>query len=125
MNPTPEQFARLPKWAQEHIADFERTNSVLRKQVSEMLDSLTPSPFYTEDLHSAGMVKRFLPGIRRIIAEHAGVKAEIYLPSERDGQRLFGIEICYSGSQRSLSHFPVAIMPRGASSIQLVHKDNL
>lgn len=44
MNPTTEQIAKLPKWAQDHIARIERRRADAVRQLEEYCDTVTPSP---------------------------------------------------------------------------------
>lgn len=125
-NPTPEQIAKLPKWAQEHITSLTRERDSAVAVKNKMVDDQTPSPIYVNDWTSQPSVKRYVQCKHNsLVIEHAGVKAEILLAREDDSQRLFGIDICYSSNIRALSFQPVAVMPRGMGNIQLVHKDNL
>lgn len=126
MNPTPEQTAKLPKWAQEHIQSIERERDNAIAVKNKMVDDQTPTSIYVDDWMAHPRVKRYVQcKHNNLTIEHAGVKAEILLARSDDGQRLFGIEIVYSSNVRSLSFNPVALMPRGHGCIQLVHKDNL
>ncbi len=43
MEPTAEQIAKLPKWAQERIRGLERALSVSRLAMADMLDNQSPS----------------------------------------------------------------------------------
>lgn len=116
----------LPKWAQEHIRDLERARDVAVAVKNKMVDEQTPSPIYVDDWSTTPSVKRYVQcKHNNLVIEHAGVRADILLARKDDGQRLFGIDITYSGSIHSLSHFPVVLMPRSIGNIQLVHKDNL
>lgn len=54
MKPTPEQIAKLPKWAQEHIADIERHRFVSVRALNEYQNSQTESPFRYWDFICTG-----------------------------------------------------------------------
>jgi hypothetical protein len=124
--PTEAQIQKLPKWAQEHISTLEMNLRNASSTMLRMRDEQTVSPIYVDDWYSTPRIKRYIQSpAGRVTLQHAGVKVEIFLPSENDGQRLFGPEIQYEGIQKSLSWNPVAIMPRGIGTIQLVHKDNI
>jgi hypothetical protein len=126
MNPTPEQIAKLPKWAQEHIGDLVRNLDSATTTIKRISDEQTESSIYVDDWYSNPRIKHYIQSpLNRITLEHAGVRMDVYLPSEKDSQRLFGPEIQYQGIMPSLSFNPVAIMPRGINTIQLVHKDNI
>lgn len=47
MNPTPEQIAKLPKWAELWIADCERRCNEAETRLKEYLDNQTLSHVYT------------------------------------------------------------------------------
>ena len=49
-NPTPEQLARLPKWAQEHIRHITRTCRNLQDAINAAVDSQTPSPIWVDEM---------------------------------------------------------------------------
>jgi hypothetical protein len=126
MKPTPEQIAKLPKWAQEHIKDLSRELDAANATLARMADEQTPSPFYVDAWYSTPRVKRFIQSpTNHLTIEHAGVHLEIFLAPERDGQRLYGIELQYSAIDRTIGHSTVALMPRGIGTIQLVTKENM
>ncbi len=125
MTPDLKQIQKLPKWAQEYIADLVRERDSAQSMLKRMADDQTPSPIYIDDWYSVPSVKRFVQSpANRVTIEHAGVHCEIYLASEKDGQRLHGIEINYSDTDHRL-HCEVAVIPRGIGNIQLVSKENL
>lgn len=49
VNPTPEQIAKLPKWAQEYITQLERQRDAAVKVMRDSANGTTRSPFYFED----------------------------------------------------------------------------
>jgi hypothetical protein len=48
--PTPEQLARLPKWASSHIAHLTRTCTNLQNSIDAAVDSQTPSPIWVDEM---------------------------------------------------------------------------
>jgi hypothetical protein len=80
--PTPEQIAKLPKWAREHIENLERDALVATSRLDDMLDSQTPSPIYHEDMVSRGgefkFSKHFVQA-RDLTFTHAGVALAVRL----------------------------------------------
>lgn len=117
---TPEQLAKLPRWAQEHIKDVERERDSAQALNKRFEDTQTPSPFFVDDWTVSPTVKRYVQSpIDRLCVEYAGVHLEIFLARPDDGQRLHGIELSYSGGSA------IALMPRSISCIQLVNKANL
>lgn len=47
MTPTPEQLAKLPKWAQDHIRNLQQKLDVAVSRHSELCDNSKPGPFFT------------------------------------------------------------------------------
>lgn len=60
MKPTPEQISKLPRWAQEHIADIEQQRFVAIRALNEYQDSQTESPFRCRDFECTGEGKEQL-----------------------------------------------------------------
>jgi hypothetical protein len=52
--PTEEQIAKLPKWAQDHIANVERERFVSVRALNEAMDSQTKAAFYCDDYVCTG-----------------------------------------------------------------------
>jgi hypothetical protein len=126
MKPTPEQIAKLPKWAQEHIADLDRESISAKAVVVRMNDQQTPSPFFVDAWYSNPPVRQYVQSPSdHLTIEHAGVHLEIYLAPEKDGQRLHGIELQYTAIEPTIGHATVAVMPRSMNTLQLVTKENM
>ena len=131
MNPTPEQIAKLPKWAQEHIVDLARQRAAAVQALNEATNRVQPAPFYfTDTVHtgeaSGPSFKKFYVNTRRMSVEHAGIQLDVFLPEPDDGQRLYGIELTYrSIGGRGLTDRMVGIMPRSINSVQLAAKEFL
>lgn len=123
--PTKEQIERLPKWAQDHIQRLTRLKDRAEKALQDATDEQTESPFMVPNWETDTV--RFIQSRNRtMIVKHAGVKLEIFLARENDGQRLYGIELRYeTHGPSSLAYQSIGIFPRGISTIQLVHKDNM
>jgi hypothetical protein len=86
--PTPEQLAKLPKWAQAHIARIERTRDDAIEQLGRYIDDQTPSSVYYEAM---GSFDRKYIQSRRIVFQSEGVELTVMLPG--DSQR--GIELSW------------------------------
>jgi len=126
MKPTPEQIAKLPKWAQQYISDLDNELIVAKAMVAQMNDQQTPSPFFVDAWYSNPRVKQYVQSPSgHLTVEHAGVHLEIYLAPEKDGQRLHGIELQYTAGEPAIGHSTVAVMPRSMNTIQLVTKENM
>jgi hypothetical protein len=127
IEPTSEQLAKLPKWAQEHIASLSRESNMWKSAALRFSKEQTESPFYTSDwVTTSETIKRFIPApMGFIICEHAGVRAEIMAVRPDDGQRLFGVEVRFVESGTAISCGKIAVVPRSSGVIQFVSKENL
>ena len=128
MTPTIEQIAKLPKWAQDHLNDIQRQRDSAVNRLDTLADNQTPSPFYIEEMDCTNATggptaRRFYLQTSRIVCVHAGVRLDIYLPREKDSQRLNGIDLTYS-DVRTRSGY-VALIPRCSGNVQLLSKENI
>lgn len=57
MNPTTEQIAKLPKWAQEHIETISRERELAVRSLNQYCDESTPSPFSTFEYVCTGEIQ--------------------------------------------------------------------
>ncbi len=111
--PTPEQLAKLPKWAQEHI----RVSDMRLREAKEDLDALRQnkeSPFYYQPDISSGP-KVFVPAYS-IICEYKGVVVEI---SPRQSGN--GISLQWSAG----GHNEAAFIPRSWQQAEIISKENM
>jgi methyl coenzyme M reductase subunit D len=86
--PTPEQLAKLPKWAQEHITDLSRQRDAALNVLNEFQDSQTVSRFYYEDHVCTGeqagpSSKRRYIQTDRVIVDYKGEEFELTLARGR------------------------------------------
>lgn len=125
MNPTPEQIAKLPKWAQEHIESLSRELASQTSLSKRMVDDQTPSEFFVDEWYSTPSVKRYIQSpTKRITVNYSGITCGIFLASKDDGQREYGIEIQYHASDRAYGG-PAVLLPRGFNTISLVNPNNM
>ena len=116
-------IARLPKWAQEHIADLARQRQVAVDALNEHLDQQTVSPFYIDEPTCTGekqgpSIKRRYIQAHKIAVEFKGVQLEIHLrPEER------GIDLGWSDLNRGLND--VALVPVSFNRVQIVAKGEM
>ena len=121
--PTPEQLAKLPKWAQEHIADLERRVVLAERTLQEYNDSQTPSEFFYEDFNRMGgndstkSIRRYIQTYRMTV-ERDGVQVDVLLRQDDPG-----IEISFSSSNRLVSQ--VAMVAASFNKIIILPKDKL
>jgi hypothetical protein len=118
--PTPEQIAKLPKWAQERLADLERRTRVAETHLKETLDAQTPSEFYVEEYVSVGegsdkYVKRYVQTYKMTV-ERDGVKLGILLRQDEKG-----IEVQWNSTNRLMSE--VAMVPLSFNKVKIVAKE--
>ena len=107
---TDERFARLPKWAQEHIRTVEGEREAAVKALQQFTDDQTPGPFIFEEWVSDGQsagptTHRRYVHAHRMAVIHAGVEMEIVLhdPNE-SGRRGQGyIWISYAQHKRTVT----------------------
>jgi len=121
--PTPQQIAKLPKWAQDHIKDLSRQREVTIRTLNESLDKQTPSPFYYEDNLCTGeqsgpVRKRIYVQTHWLYVEWEGVQLQILL---REGQRQIDLKwYDQIGNCRD-----VAFIPSSYQSARLVARGNM
>lgn len=119
---TPEQLAKLPKWAQEHIADLTRQMDVAKRTLNEFTDSQTPSDFYVEEMlcltegnQNNKFVKRYIQS-HKVDVEHDGVRLTILLRQDEKG-----IDLQWYSADRHMSE--VAMVPLGFNKVKIVAKE--
>jgi hypothetical protein len=121
--PTPEQIAKLPKWAQEHIEDKERQRFVAQRRLDELVDSTTPSPFWHESNDCTGPnngvqhKKHFVQAHSRFCVEYAGVHLEIVLRDHRS------MELQWTNPERGCGE--LACVPESFQKVRLITRKNL
>lgn len=120
--PTPEQMAKLPKWAQERMADLDRRTRVAEVAVKEYFDVQTPSEFYVEEYVSTGegsdkYVKRYVQTYKMVV-ESGGVKLSILLRQDEKG-----IELQWNSTSRLMNE--VAMVPMAFNKVKIVAKEDM
>lgn len=92
-NITTEQFARLPKYAQQYIRSLERANEDLRKKIQRDDDSQTPSKVWYEEFVNTGKfetVRRYVQS-ERVVFVHAGVHLTVSCFRDNEIELQWGI----------------------------------
>lgn len=121
--PTPEQIAKLPKWAQEHIENCERERDEANRILSRVLADQKPTPFYTTELRGAEpssgdrFIRRYFDAGRHLTVEHEGVTLTITLPMGLQGRN--GIELSWERYDRLHSRQPVVLQPYSYQAMRL------
>jgi hypothetical protein len=126
MKPTPEQLAKLPKWALEYVKDLENQREQAIRTLNEFVDDQTPSPFYYEDNPCTGESSGPI-GKRRYIQAHnmevfwRGVHLTISAHSY--GNSGEGIHLQWEGGVRT-GH-DVAMIPSSYQRVRLVLPEDM
>lgn len=120
--PTPEQIAKLPKWAQEHVEDLERRTRNAEKALRDNLDTQTVSPFRVEDYVCIGdgggkHITRYVQ-THKMTVVHDGVHVDILLRLDDPG-----IEVSWSGEGRMIKE--IACIPTSFQKIKLVSREKM
>lgn len=126
MTPTPEQLAKLPKWAQEHIEIIERERFVAVRALNEFSDTQTQSPFYHEKFTCPGEEngpsnKRVYIDAHTIVAEYHGIHLEIQCATFSEEKK--GIQIQWSSTKRGTGN--IALVPESYQSARLLTKEDM
>jgi hypothetical protein len=123
MKPTPEQIAKLPKWAQDHIQNIERERFTAVRALNEYCDETTKSPFVIEDSVCTGestgpSTKRRYIQAPSMKVEYGGVELRISA-NDYNGRR--GIEL--SWSTLNYGHDDICMSPLCRNSVELITKE--
>lgn len=83
MKMTPQQIARLPKFAREEIETLQRQRDEAVRRLEEMTDNQKESPFYREELDTTEAPIAFrivyYQASNRMMVKHEGVLLQIIL----------------------------------------------
>ena len=120
--PTPEQLAKLPKWAQEHIEDITRQHKVAVGQLNQCLDTQTPSSFFIDEYVGIGAgspknIRKYVQ-THKISIQRDGVRLDVLLRIDEPG-----IEIAWIDDKRMCSE--VAMVPTSFQKMKLIPKDKM
>lgn len=121
MNPSPEQIAKLPKWAQDHIARIERQMHGAKDARDKYLDEQTPSQFYI-GYQSDDLKKRRYIQADSIVCEFAGIRLAIEAHNYGNTSKN-AIRLKWETPNRSLE--AIAMVPDSYQSVQLIAKENM
>ncbi len=126
MTPTPEQIAKLPKWAQEYIKDVSREREVSLRTLNAFQDEQTPSPFYVEENLCTGEASGPTTK-RRYIQAHS---VEVYfrgvhltVDANEFGNSGSGIRLQWSSKERGGGD--AAFIPTSYQSARIVSKEDM
>ena len=119
MKLTPEQIAKLPKFAREEIETHQRQRDEAVRRLNEMTDNQTVSPFFIDEFDCTSSPpesrKVYFQTHNRMKINHGGVLVEIYLRGQE-------IEIKWETPQR---HGDVCFRPTSYQSASLLTKENM
>jgi len=124
MKPTPEQIAKLPKWAQDYIVNLSRERESAINSLNAFCDSETQSPFYVEESVCTGEQsgptrKRHYIQAHAINVEWAGVHLRV--DANDYGNRRSEIGLSYGTG----THSDVALIPYSYCQATLKTKENM
>lgn len=124
---TPEQIAKLPRWAQEHIKDLERQREVAVRALDEYVDAQTESPFYTLDNECTG--ERQGPTFRKRYIQAHSIEVEwrgvvLSVDANDYGQVGGGIRLKWEAGGKHASK-DAAFIPSSYQSARIVSKEDM
>ena len=112
-DPTAEQIAKLPKWAQERIRELKRALDVSRLAMADMLDSQSPSLVWYEELVSDSTIGG--PSIRRVY-----IQTDRIMFGVDSSRRMLTISIDHDEPDLyKISADSMQIMPRSYNSVEI------
>jgi hypothetical protein len=126
--PSPAHIAKLPQWAQAHIATLAREREAAVETLRHWTDQQTPSPIYMDEHILTGETDRAQTTKRRYITgyqleiEHGNVHLRLLLRSQGDNGPP-RIEMQWSSITPKLGH--VGFIPTSFQSADLIASDNL
>ena len=124
--PTGEQIAKLPKWAQEYIADISRERYVAVRALNEYCDDSTPSPFSVEELLCVGNGAGPSSKLRYIQAHTIDVRwrgVRLSVSAHNYSNTGTGIRLRWRTDDRAERE--VAMIPESYQCVRLVAKEEL
>ena len=122
---TSEQLNKLPKWAQQHVADLQHELHSVRVLLKQHTDEQTPSPFYTEgfDSNMKEKVRRYIEApMDTVYIENAGIRLAVYVTRPDDSQRPHGIELSYDSADHAhKGNEKIALHPGSPNRVFLIN----
>ena len=113
-DPTAEQIAKLPKWAQERIRELKRALDVSRLAMADMLDSQSPSLVWYEELVSDSTIGG--PSIRRVYIQTDRIMFGI----DSSRNKILTVSIDHDEPDLyRISADSMQIMPRAYNSVEI------
>ncbi len=121
-SPTPDQLAKLPKWAQEHIVSLARQRKEAVDALNAYCDASTPSSFAIDEMECTGekagpSTKRRFVQTHKVTVTHLGVELQVNTHSDE------GIQLQWGGVGHTLEH--VAFVPSSFQSATLVPRSHM
>jgi len=119
--PTTEQIARLPKWAQYHIRDMAQQREAAVRALDKFEATQTPSQMYVEDFVSDGQTRGpstrrcYVQG-RRITIIHNGIELDVLMRDE-------ALDLSWSRANRMPGDVPM--IPHSHNQVWLVAPKDL
>ena len=119
-------IAKLPKWAQDHIADLQRQRDTAVKALRDWTDTQTEQPISVDEMEciQAGgpvCMTRYIEG-HRLTIKWMGIELSVLL--QTDGSMSDNsIDLKWTSEARHSGH--VAMIPTSFQSVSLIAKENL
>ena len=116
---TPEQFNKLPKWAQAHILDLDRRAATAERTLREFYDKQTPSNIFTQtwDSEQHKMLRYYLQS-HKVSIERDGLKVDILIRQDDPG-----VDIAVSDESRLCNQ--VCFAPTGNNQVRILLKKDM
>lgn len=123
---TPEQIAKLPKWAQEHVRFISMQRDAAVKALNRFNDSQTESPFFVEDHVCSGessgpSTKKMFIQAYCMSVNWRGVLLKI--DANDYGQSGHGIRLQWNGADRTIEE--IAFIPTSFQSAKILTKKDM
>lgn len=125
MSPTPEQLAKLPKWARESLTSLQRERDIAVRSLNEYVDNQTKSAFYIEHMECLGeqvgpSLKVQYVQTRAICCRHKGI--ELRITAFDTSQSKDSIRLQWYADNRSDE---VAMIPESFQACRLVARSHM
>jgi hypothetical protein len=121
--PTPEQLAKLPKWAQEHIQHLDKRCIIAERALLDYTNTQTPSSMFYDELVCIGdgpptLMRKYVQTKKMsIIHDKVRIDVQIRAPEKA------GVEISWSGANYSGDEIPM--IPTSYQTVKIIPKDKL
>lgn len=119
-------ISKLPKWAQDHIADLRRQRDTALNKLNDFVDDQTPSHFYVDDHVCVGeksgpTTKRHYIQTEKMTVEYGKITLNIYCRDDQRGEHpCIDLQWGYGYSNQE-----VAMIPESFQKVRLVAHEHM